>query len=290
MMTGIYLVYNTVQEWYKCFNNMIIISVSFFLIIFLWSFLLFRVDAEILKIRKECPCLISICSFTPQCYTLEDMRRWKTLVVGQRTFVSSLFSSLVSSSSFFAHFSTFSPHSPSLLYLCFFLFIFVIDLFFQLLLLFGPFWGVKTDRNTHVLTLNVTSNTGQCCEVMRGVSLPPAGCFSPFIPPTLGVSSSVLPPSWNVDADSPDGLCFFGLFFLVQSISLCWLFSSCCLFSQSADLRLHSCWCSSLNPHAALPRSGHPAPSASNSMSRFSLETETHMVSPTSSHFCLHIL
>lgn len=35
--------------------------------------------------------------------------------------------------------------------------------------------------------MNVTSNMGQCCEVMSVVSLPAAGCFPPFIPP-LSVS------------------------------------------------------------------------------------------------------
>lgn len=109
----------------------------------------------------------------PQCYTQEDMRRWKMLVVGHRTFVSSLFSSLFSSSSFLVTF------------LLFYIPLFLIFLPVTAAAVQTWFWGAKIDRNTQVLTLNVTSNTGQCCEVMSVVSLPAAGCFPPFIPPLL---------------------------------------------------------------------------------------------------------
>lgn len=134
--------------------------------------------------KKECPCLpVPV----PQCYTHEDMRRWKMLVVGHGMFLSSLFSSLF----FFIFFFW------SLFYFSTLLRVFLSSVSFfssSLLLIFStaaaPTWfgGAKTDRQTLALAWNATSNTGRCCEVMRGVSLPAAALFSPFIPH----SSSVL--------------------------------------------------------------------------------------------------
>lgn len=57
--------------------------------VFLWCFLLFHFDAEILKKkRRNSIFLVFSLKSVPVTLTLEDVRRWKMLVFGQRTFLS----------------------------------------------------------------------------------------------------------------------------------------------------------------------------------------------------------